>query len=221
MMKLYSFLAYPFATKIINPDCLKFKKWRDKRILYPSYHELAYLHPNNYIPDRNIVKSYNLEPGKYVIIRLSALKAHHDTGINGISYEVLEQIEERLSEYQIIKSKEQTKEYQIKPWDMHHVLAYAKMIISDSQTMTAEAAVLGRPSVRINDFVGRISYLEELEHKYGLTYGIKPGQEEELLEKISNLLSERNSENNWKHKRAIMLRDKVDLTEWMTNNLVV
>jgi len=221
VMKLYSFLAYPFATKIINPDCLKFKKWRDKRILYPSYHELAYLHPNNYIPDRNIVKSYNLEPGKYVIIRLSALKAHHDTGINGISYEVLEQIEERLSEYQIIKSKEQTKEYQIKPWDMHHVLAYAKMIISDSQTMTAEAAVLGRPSVRINDFVGRISYLEELEHKYGLTYGIKPGQEEELLEKISNLLSERNSENNWKHKRAIMLRDKVDLTEWMTNNLVV
>ncbi len=35
--------------------------------------------------------------------------------------------------------------------------------------MIAEAAVLGTPSIRFNDFVGKLGYLEDLEHKYGLT----------------------------------------------------
>jgi predicted glycosyltransferase len=47
------------------------------------------------------------------------------------------------------------------------------MYIGDSQTMTAEAAVLGTPAIRFNDFVGELSYLEELEYTFDLTYGIK------------------------------------------------
>lgn len=218
VIRLYSWLTYPFATKIINPDCLKFKKWRNKRILYPSYHELAYLHPNSFTPDQEIVKSYNLKSRGYVVIRLSALSAHHDKGIKGISNETLKQIEELLSGYRIIKSEEKKESTQIKPWDMHHVLAHAKMIISDSQTMTAEAAVLGIPSVRINGFVGRISYLEELEHKYNLTFGFRPGQEAEMLKKIEQLLSEKDLENIWQKRRQIMLRDKINLTDWMKNS---
>ena len=39
--------------------------------------------------------------------------------------------------------------------DMHHVMAFASLYIGDSQTMAAEAGVLGVPFVRFNDFVGR------------------------------------------------------------------
>lgn len=55
---------------------------------------------------------------------------------------------------------------------MHHVMAFASLYIGDSQTMAAEAGVLGVPFVRFSDFVGRIWYLRELEDKYELGYGI-------------------------------------------------
>lgn len=55
---------------------------------------------------------------------------------------------------------------------MHHVMAFASLYIGDSQTMAAEAGVLGVPFVRFNDFVGSIGYLRELEDKYELGYGI-------------------------------------------------
>ena len=79
---------------------------------------------------------------------------------------------------------------------MHHILAYAKLIISDSQTMTAESAVLGVPSLRINTFVGKISYLEELEYVYGLTFGFLPEQELAFLSKLNELIKTKNLEKN-------------------------
>lgn len=64
---------------------------------------------------------------------------------------------------------------------IHHAMAFAKMYIGDSQTMAAEAAVLGTPSIRFNDFVGEIGYLEELENTYQLTFGIMTSDRENLL----------------------------------------
>ena len=51
-------------------------------------------------------------------------------------------------------------------------MVFASLYIGDSQTMSAEAGVLGVPFVRFNDFVGRIGYLRELEDTYELGYGI-------------------------------------------------
>lgn len=53
------------------------------------------------------------------------------------------------------------------------MMAFASLYIGDSQTMAAEAGILGVPFVRFNDFVGRIGYLRELEDKYELGYRIK------------------------------------------------
>nr|MDA3884790.1 hypothetical protein [Candidatus Delongbacteria bacterium] len=113
-------------------------------------------------------------------------------------------------------TKENSKSHQIDPWDMHHVLAFAKLVISDSQTMTAEAAVLGIPSIRYNSFVGRISYLEELEHKYDLTYGFLPDRDEEkLLTTLKDMLSQNNLKETWQEKKEHMLTEKIDLNQWM------
>ena len=215
IVRLYTYLSYPFATKIINPDCIKFSNWKHKRVLYSSYHELAYLHPNNFSPDINLIKSYNLEPKKYVIVRLSALKAHHDSGAKGISENLLSRIKSLLSDYTIIESHELKKQYQIKPWDMHHVLAYAKMIISDSQTMTVEGAVLGIPSFRINTFIDKSTVISELEKKYKLAYGFYPNDEENIISTIKHLADNDEVDHCWQEKRKIMLTDKIDLNQWM------
>lgn len=221
VIPLQARLIYPFTTKIVVPDCLKYTKWGKKRIAVPSYHELAYLHPDHFVPNDEIAKSYGLVPGKYAIIRLSALKAHHDIGKKGISEKLLHDIRLLLSHenYRIVESQELKRKYQVQPWDIHHVLAHAKMIVSDSQTMAAEAMVLGVPSVRINSFVRKISYTEELENAYGLGYGFDPFSGDAILSRIKELLIDRTTENAWSEKRERMLRRKIDLSRWMVEFL--
>jgi len=98
---------------------------------------------------------------------------------------------------------------------MHSVLANASILICDSQSMSVEAAILGVPSIRISDFVGRISVLEELEHKYGLTYGVKPGNEDFLFERFNYLLNNKYLKDNFQYRKNNMLRDKIDVTAFL------
>ena len=100
---------------------------------------------------------------------------------------------------------------------MHDALAFATLLISDSQTMTAEAAVLGTPAVRCNTFVGRISYLEELEHRYQLTFGFTPEAEDQMFSLIMFLLQQHNLATIWQERRNKMLSEKIDLTAWMVD----
>ena len=92
---------------------------------------------------------------------------------------------------------------------------FSEMLICDSQSMTVEAAMLGVPSIRYNDFAGRIGVLEELEHVYGLTFGIKPSNPELLLKKIDELLTIADLKLIFHEKRAKMLSDKIDVTAYL------
>ena len=98
---------------------------------------------------------------------------------------------------------------------MPQLLYCSDLCIGDSQTMAAEAAVLGTPSIRFNDFVGELGYLEELEHKYNLTYGIKTSNPEKLFEKIDELLAIPNLKETWQKRREKMLSEKIDVTAFM------
>lgn len=208
-------ITYPFASKIVIPECLKFKKWKKKRIFHNSYHELAYLHPDVFSPDISVLKKYQLEPQQYIIQRSSALKAHHDVHQKGLDNKTIENLNDLMQNYLVISSAESPDEQKIKPWDMHHVLSFSKMLISDSQTMTAEAACLGVPSIRYSSFVGRLSILEELEHRYGLTFGFLPGDEKKMYTKVKELLQTSNLSDTWQKKRETMLSEKINLHKWM------
>ena len=132
IVPLSTYITFPFTSKIINPDCVRFNKWCNKRVLHSSYHELAYLHPNNFTPNPSVVEMYGLELRNYIIIRLSAFNAHHDLKNKGISESLYRDIINILSDYTLIVSDENTILNSIKPWHMHHLLSYAKMMISDS-----------------------------------------------------------------------------------------
>jgi predicted glycosyltransferase len=209
--------SYPFASGVCIPECIQYYKFLGKRMFHNSYHELAYLHPNNFVPDENVLKKYNLEKHNYIIARFSALKAHHDIGKKGISEELWKKITDLTKDIPLIRSVENMKTHQIEPWDMHHVLALSKILISDSQSMTMEAANLGVPSIRYSSFVGKLSVVEELEHKYGLTFGFRPGADKELLIKLEELLATSNLRASFKVKRESMLKEKIDLSQWIIN----
>jgi len=221
---LFVKLAYPLATHILAPDCCRVGKWESKKISYKGYHELAYLYPGRFIPDQSVIKKMNPDE-PYFILRFAKLNAHHDTGVTGITTRLAEQVISKLAKHgriYITSERElepQFEKYRINipPSDIHQAMYFAKMYIGDSQTMASEAAVLGTPSLRFNDFVGRLSYLEDLEHNYQLTFGIKTNEPEKLLSKIDELLSTPDLKKVWDERRKKMLANKTDVTRFMVD----
>jgi predicted glycosyltransferase len=224
VVPFYAKFSYPWASEILSPVVCSNGKWEKKSTKYSSYHELAYLHPNHFTPDKKVVEKYFTINEPFFIIRFAKLKAHHDTGISGISSEIalhLINILEPHGKVYITSERELDPVFEpyrmaINPLDIHHVMAFAKMYIGDSQTMAAEAGVLGTPFIRFNDFVDRIGYLAELEKKYMLGFGIKPSDVDLLYSTVENLLSMENLDAIFQERRKIMLSDKIDLAKFLT-----
>jgi predicted glycosyltransferase len=222
--------VHPYITTILSPSSLTGKRGREDTIYYSGYHELAYLHPNRFTPDSSVLAELGLNEGDpYFILRFNAFKAHHDIGIHGISIEnkrILINILEKKGKVFITTERnieDELKKYQLSlsPEKIHSLIYFATMLIGDSQTMTSEAAILGTPSIRSNSFIGRISYLEEEEHTYGLTYGFLPDNFEAMKQKIEYLLSIPDLKEIWQKKRQVMLNDKIDVTAfyvWFIEN---
>lgn len=169
---LYAKMFFPIYTGLLGPQCCSAWKWESKKLGYPSYQELGYIHPNQFTANKEIVEKYGIDTSKtYFVIRFAQLTAHHDVGIHGMNTQIAEHVVNMLKPHgQIYITSERELEPQFEPYririnplDMHHVMAFASLYIGDSQTMAAEAGVLGTPFVRFNDFVGRLSYLHELE----------------------------------------------------------
>ena len=94
--------------------------------------------------------------------------------------------------------------------------SFAKIFISDSQTMTSEAGFLGTPFIRFNDFVGKIASLNELELDYKMGYGIKASEPDSLFEKVKELLKNSNLRDEWQKRRQKMLSDTINLSSYFT-----
>ena len=215
---------YPLATHLLLPNCCDSGLWEKKKISYCGYHELAYLHPNHFVPNRDILRKYGISDDNFFIIRLVKLTASHDTGKKGFNKKLISEIITFLSKYgtvYITSEKELDSDFEqyrlaVNPLDVHHVLAFAKLYIGDSQTMAAEAGVLGTPFIRYNDFVGKIGYLNELENMYNLGFGFKTSQRDDMLNKIQELINIPDIKKEWFRRREKMLSEKIDVAQFMT-----
>jgi len=220
VIREFAAMTYPFADHIISPVSCNNGRWNGKTIFYDGYHKLAYLHPNRFQPDKEIVRKYFLNDRPYFLLRFAGLNAHHDNGITGFSDTIAFQLITMLKEYgDVYISSERKLAPEFEPYvldidvhDIHHIMAYAKLYIGDSQSMAVEAAVLGTPSIRFSDFSGRIGVLEELEKKYGLTYGINPNQPQVLLKTVKMLFETSHLDETFQSRRKRMLQDKIDVT---------
>ena len=217
-------LGYPYADNILCPSVCRTTKFDAKSVKYQSYHELAYLHLNHFEPNKVTASKYVDILKPYFIIRFAKLFAHHDDGIKGIDTHIAKQIIEKLKPFgniyitseRVLEEEFESYRISIDAKDIHNVMAYASLYIGDSQTMAAEAGVLGVPFIRFNDFVGRISYLDELENKYKLGYGIKPKDVEKLYQKLEDLLNMPNRKEIFQERRKKMLAEKIDYAAFLT-----
>jgi len=207
------------CTASVAPDCCRYGEYEDKKVGYKGYQELAYLHPEVFTPNRDVVSKFHSSDEPYFILRFASLDAHHDVGRKGLDDKLAIKIVDMLEPHgrvYITSEREfgpALEKYRISidPRDMHHAMAFAKMYIGDSQTMAAEAAVLGTPSIRFNDFVGKLSYLDELESEYGLTKGIPTDRSRLLINTIEEWLAEDKLKARWMAARKRMVSDCDDV----------
>lgn len=227
VVPLFAKLTYPFADYVVVPRCIS-DKLKPNYVLHESYHELSYLHPNHFKPDRSVLTELDIGYNeRYFIVRIVALKAHHDIKEAGMSRAFQKRLLKTLEGYGrvfVSSEEELPKEFSkhqmhIPPDMMHHAIAFSTMMVTDSQTMALESAVLGIPVFRCNTFVGRLSVLNELDNVYNLSFGFRPAQAELMLKKIREILTIPDFLAKWREKRDYMLSKKIDLHLWMVDFL--
>lgn len=197
-----------------------------KEIHYAGYHELAYLHPNYYKPNEDVLQELGVKPDeKYVLIRFVAWNASHDWGHKGISSNQKVEAVKLLSQYaKVFISAEgalppELEKYRLKtrPDQIFDVIAFASVVWGESFTIPSEASVLGVPSV-INHNT-KSYYLYDQQTNYDLCYCYKEGEEEQkkALEKCIELLIKNKQEQReeWQAKQKRLLRDHIDVTAFL------
>lgn len=224
----YMKLAGPFIDVRLAPISCENGVMEPKTIKYASFHELAYLHPNQFVPREEVLEQYGFSAREpFFLLRFASLRAYHDGGVRGIDNAIAQDLIRLLlphgrvfitSERPLDPSLEKYR-IAIDPLDIHHVMAFSSLYIGDSQTMAAEAGVLGVPFIRFNDFVGRIGYLNELENVYRLGYGIRASEKDavpHLFGTVKDLLSLPDRKEIWQARRKRLLTEKIDYAQFLT-----
>jgi uncharacterized protein len=218
-IKLYK----PFTSAILTAD-YQHPVLGKSEIKYSGYHELAYLHPKIYTPEKSVLTDLAVDPGeKYVILRFVSWSATHDKGHIGISSDNKLKVSNEFSKYaRVFISSEkplpsELEKYKIPiaPEKMHDAIAFSSLVFGESATMVSEAAVLGIPGIYL-DNAGRY-YTKEQEEKYGLVFNFSESlpDQEKAIERGLELLNTPEIENRWQEKRQKMLGDKVNTTAFL------
>ena len=216
-------LTHPWANIILTPTSFS-KDLGKKHLKFDGYKELSYLHPDLFHPDKNIYDLMGIDRNeRFVILRFASFDAAHDINAFGFDSKTKIELVNRIKKYarvfiaSAVDLPDQLVQYNIPiPLEkIHHALYFADLLVSDSQTMTTEAAVLGTPVVRCNSWVGpkdAINFVE-LENKYDLIYNFNDANL--ALDKCIELLKTPNIKAEWRLKREKLLNDKINVTDFL------
>jgi predicted glycosyltransferase len=219
--------AAPFAHFITTPDCTD-EDYGRRHVKYPGYKQTAYLHPNHFTADRSVLQALGVAPGeRYFIVRFVAMVASHDLGEGGLPAQAKRTLIDKLRAHgRVFLSSEdqlppelQPLKFPLPPDRLHDALAFADLLVGDSQTVAAEAAVLGTPSLRVSSWTGRLAYLTELQQRYGLTFAYHPNDAAELMAHVDRWLAEPSLRQSLAPQHQRLLVDKVDVAQWFVDFL--
>jgi predicted glycosyltransferase len=215
-----NWFVYPLAHSVCTPDCYQ-GKVRGAHVTYAGYHELAYLHPNRFQPDPEKLGTFGVSPGEpFSIVRFVSWQAVHDRRERGLTAHQKQRLVESLQRHgRVLLSSEsplppELSNLQLRGSvaDVHHLMAFAQMVVGESATMSSEAAVLGVPAVFIAT-TGR-GYTDDEEKSYGLVQHFTEQEYDRAVEAVGELMADSPREQG-RLARQRLLDDKIDVTEWM------
>lgn len=215
------FFYKPFSKVILNPSCFQ-KPMGPKQFRFNSFAELFYLHKNYYRPNSDIFKNLGLfNNEKFVLLRFVSWKALHDIGHNGLDLETKKKLINFLEHkgYKVFISDESEdtepffQEYilKISPEQIHDVLAYSTIFISEGATMASESAMLGTPAIYVNSLDA--GTLREQEDKFSLINGFRSSKG--VLKKVEEMLNTPHLYEIYQIRRQAMLCEKIDPTVFL------
>lgn len=211
-------LYIPFASRVITSTAY-YLDWGNKQTRIPSLEPLAYLHPNHFQPDSGCLPKYGLNTStRYAVLRTISWQAQHDRGLDGMTSNQVDGVIKRLLEdgyERVVLSDEAcvlglggNRVVRPEPEDLHHLLAFASLCISESITVAGEAAVLGAPALLINPL--RAGHTLELE-RYGLIERF--ADFEQALVRSGEIARDPDAaEDIWK-ARQLLLHEKSDMSQ--------
>lgn len=214
----------PFASTILTPVCFN-KNFGKKQIKFNSYMELSYLHPDYFIPNREVLNYLNIDLNqKYAIVRFISWDANHDIGQSGLSYnekiDLIEFLSEKMQVF--ISSEEKLPKklsryaFNLPPALFHDALAFADLYIGEGGTTASEAAMLGIPTIYINSLL--MGYLEDA-ISAGIIYHFK--EFDGVIDKVNDIFELYNYSKIFKKRRKKFIKEKIiptDFFVWFVEN---
>ena len=219
---LQNLITYPFAQKVITPLAYNKKIAAKKSIQYQGFHELAYLVPKYFKPNLKLAYENGIKKDqKNILIRHVARTASHDVGTRGLDIATIHAIINSFPQINFVISAEKPlptslSGYRLtaKAEHIHHVMSACDLLISDSTTMSQEAAVLGVPSIYLSDVLPGIT--AHISKTYNLIRPIWPISLPILAKEVESILSLAES---FKPAHQALLQDHIDVSEFITKSV--
>ena len=220
-------LFMPFADIIVTPQYFN-QDLGHKQLRVNSVKETAYLNPKYYTPDKSVFKFLGIdEDESYAILRFNAFDAGHDARISGFNLENKTELLKRISSKMHVfissegRSENGLSKYQIKipKSRIHDAISFASLIVTDTQTMSTEASILGTPVIRSNAFVGQydMGIFKELERR-NLLFNFKdPKQAIEKADEMATDIKRYKSE--WVERSRQFNKENICITDFMVDIL--
>jgi predicted glycosyltransferase len=209
----------PFLSVFLTPSVYS-KSFGKKHFKYNSFTELFYLHPKYFVPNEDIYKLLNISKNEnYFVLRFVSWDAFHDNVPGKLTNTFVERIISLLEPFgHVVISSEKKlpdhfSKYQIKfpANELHSVLANASLYIGEGATTASEAAILGTPSIYINPL--EVCYCKDLEESFGLCFNYRTLSG--VLDKITELINDKETKLKFAKKRNIMIHNKICLTDFL------
>jgi predicted glycosyltransferase len=215
------YLYAPFTKTICTPSCFK-RDLGSKQIRYDGCKELAYLHPDYFTPDPEVLAEQGLGIGdRYVVLRFISWSASHDFGHSGLSLDLKRQLIRVLSSRaRVVITSEAALPAEFEPYRMavppekiHSLLYYATMYVGEGGTMATEAAVLGTPAFLINPEARFVGLHHEFQNRYGVLSFFENGHQ--AIESISRCIQDDDAKANCRKSSLRLISEKIDVTSFM------
>ena len=218
---LASLLTFPVADFICTPECFH-KNLGIKHTRFSGYKELAYLHPNRFVPDSTSLEAIGItKTDTFSVIRLVAWRAVHDTGQHGLSETDKLRLVRKLLEYgRVFVSSEsplpsglESFRLDIPAEKLHDVLSFATLCVSEGGSTATEAALLGTPSIHISTTANRCGNFGELQNIYKILFATTDSSV--TVRKAIEYIEQTGIKREWGRRRDRMLAEKSDVTSFM------
>lgn len=220
---LQNAITYPFARRVIVPRCYQ-GRLPSHHERYDGYHELSYLHPNRFQPDRGLAERNGLAPDRdNFFVRTVSWQANHDLLETGWSVSLLRRLVAWLAERGRVHISSETPlpedlagyAYRGRVGDVHHLMAHCRLFVGESATMASECAVLGVPAIYAAH-TGR-GYTDEQESRYGLVSNLRQFDADRLIEGASAMLQQPASV--WAERHSRLLDETIDVASYVADRI--